>query len=254
MKRNGITALTLLTMSIALTGCMTTSAARAAAEQQVAIITQQTQQLDMLSEQQQQIQSVIVATDKSLTAQQAKLRKLNRRITKLNEQVLTTAAKAHEEQPDIDNSLVINKTEKPIIGVEEWVQLADIPEVLNARIDTGAVTSSLNAMNIIEFERDGVKWVRFDLHSNTTAHKFTLESKLLRSILIRQVDTAEPVRRRIVALPIKLGEITQLSEFTLADRSHMAFPVLLGRTFLKDIAIVDVTKTHTANAVKANNG
>lgn len=133
------------------------------------------------------------------------------------------------------------------------MQLANVPEVLNARIDTGAVISSLNAINIVEFERDGEKWVRFDLHSTTTTHKFTLESKLLRNILIRQVDTEEPVRRRIIALPIKLGNITQMSEFTLADRSHMTFPVLLGRTFLKDIAIVDVTRTHTANIIKANN-
>ncbi|MEE3208742.1 MAG: RimK/LysX family protein, partial [Pseudomonadota bacterium] len=32
----------------------------------------------------------------------------------------------------------------------------------------------------------------------------------------------------------------QPTEFTLADRSRMSYPVLLGRSFLKDVAVVDV--------------
>ena len=57
-------------------------------------------------------------------------------------------------------------TEKPgakiIIGAVEKVRLLPPNVVLKARIDTGAKTTSIDAQNIIPFERDGKEWVRFD--------------------------------------------------------------------------------------------
>jgi hypothetical protein len=41
-----------------------------------------------------------------------------------------------------------------------------------------------------------------------------------------------------------LGPLRQQTEFTLADRSEMTHPMLLGREFLQDIALVDVSKTY----------
>lgn len=38
--------------------------------------------------------------------------------------------------------------------------------------------------------------------------------------------------------------MTEKAEFTLKDRSDMTFPVLLGREFLKDIAVVDVAREY----------
>ena len=122
--------------------------------------------------------------------------------------------------------------------------LDNLKQQYKARIDTGATTSSLNATNIVEFERDGKKWVRFDF-SKALNNSHIIEAKVARTILIRQANNSKPTRRPIIELPVQLGDIKTLTEFTLADRSHMTFPVLLGRTFLKDIAVVDVARTYT---------
>jgi hypothetical protein len=44
----------------------------------------------------------------------------------------------------------------------------------------------------------------------------------------------------VVALRIALGDVQDTFEFTLADRSHLENEILLGRNFLKDVALVDV--------------
>src|SRR5690606_8163018 len=37
----------------------------------------------------------------------------------------------------------------------------------------------------------------------------------------------------------------QEAEFTLTDRSQMSYPMLLGRSFLQDVALIDVGKEFT---------
>jgi hypothetical protein len=46
----------------------------------------------------------------------------------------------------------------------------------------------------------------------------------------------------VIELWVKLGKIHEKAQFTLADRSQMSHPVLLGREFIRDIAVVDVSK------------
>ena len=58
----------------------------------------------------------------------------------------------------------------------------------------------------------------------------------------RVVDDLD--RRPVVRLTVRIGDMTEKAEFTLKDRSDMTFPVLLGREFLKDIAVVDVAREY----------
>lgn len=53
---------------------------------------------------------------------------------------------------------------KTVIGSEEWVSLnaLHIPYV-KARVDSGAKTSSLHAVNIQPFKKDNEVWVKFDV-------------------------------------------------------------------------------------------
>ena len=68
-----------------------------------------------------------------------------------------------------------------------------------------------------------------------------LEVPLERNVLIRQASFDDVDRRPVVVFDVKLGDnLHQPTEFTLADRSRMSYPVLLGRSFLKDVAVVDV--------------
>ena len=51
-------------------------------------------------------------------------------------------------------------------------------------------------------------------------------------------------KRPVVSLNIKIGDYSAASEFTLTDRSKMQYALLIGRTFIQDIAVVDVSRQH----------
>lgn len=132
-----------------------------------------------------------------------------------------------------------------ILGAIENVEIADIKQQFSARIDTGATTSSLNAVDLQEFERNGTQWVRFHLINQDVKEDGKLEwitAPVVRNVKIRQSTTEEAERRPVVELWIKLGAIHEKVQFTLADRSHMTHSVLLGREFIQDIAVIDVSK------------
>ena len=71
------------------------------------------------------------------------------------------------------------------------------------------------------------------------------ELPIKRTVLIRRVAVDEPERRFVVELDIRLGEQLQTTEFTLSDRVKMTYPVLLGRAFLLDLYVVDVSQSYT---------
>jgi len=132
---------------------------------------------------------------------------------------------------------------KAILGRVEYVWLKGFPEFMKARIDTGAKSSSLHARNIQPFERNGDRWVKFVVDSEGEA--MTLEAPLVRYVRIRQASVEGLDRRPVIQLSINLGELQEDTEFTLTDRADMIYPVLLGRSFLQDIAVVDVGKKFT---------
>ncbi|CAM2956903.1 RimK/LysX family protein [Vibrio rarus] len=144
---------------------------------------------------------------------------------------------APEQKPVLNNQLLI-------LGSIETVKFEQINQLFEARIDTGAATSSLNAINIQEFERNSERWVKFNLSTNKAkdAEPTWIEAPVIRYAKVRQSNTTKTHRRAVIELWISLGDVREKAQFTLADRSHMTHPVLLGREFIKDIALVDVSK------------
>src|SRR5699024_6517088 len=69
-----------------------------------------------------------------------------------------------------------------------------------------------------------------------------IEAPVVRRVKIIQAsgEASRPVIRQLMTL----GPIRQHVEFTLNDRTHLEYPVLLGRRFLLDIAVVDVARQH----------
>lgn len=135
-------------------------------------------------------------------------------------------------------------TNKILLGELENVYIDSIKRSFTARIDTGAATSSLNAIDIQEFERNGQQWVKFHLFDGKEAidDKTWLEAPVLKHVKVRQATVSKAQRRAVIELWIKVGKIHEKVQFTLADRTQMKYPVLLGREFIRDIAIVDVSK------------
>ncbi|WP_300175988.1 RimK/LysX family protein [uncultured Aliivibrio sp.] len=157
-----------------------------------------------------------------------------------------------DPKPPVKKPIVTNlKTAdgKLILGEEEWMYIKAINHNVKARIDTGATTSSISAIDIEMFERDGKDWVKFKLaHGDSVTKEF--EYPVARIVTIRQSSTEERTDRPVIEAWVQIGDLKARTEFTLNDRTHMTFPVLLGRTFFRDIAVVDVSKKFVQPKVK----
>ena len=71
------------------------------------------------------------------------------------------------------------------------------------------------------------------------------EARLVKTTKIKQASADEIEERAVVKLMVSVGEIKEEVTFTLTDRANMNYPVLLGRNFLNDIVVVDVSKVFT---------
>ena len=131
---------------------------------------------------------------------------------------------------------------KVIVGELEKFYLAGPGLVYDARIDSGAETSSLDARNITRFERDGSNWVRFDVPVPETDEFVTMEKEISRRVKVIQSSADEADRRVVVELQFAIGDHQQVAEFTLTDRGHLSHTVLIGRNILRDVMLIDVGK------------
>ena len=134
---------------------------------------------------------------------------------------------------------------KELIGGLEWIYMDPPKQHFRARVDSGAETSSLSARDIVEFERDGEDWVRFVFEHDNANDPVELELPIVREALIRQASSDSLDRRVVVEIDLRLGDRLQRTEFTLTDRRRMTYPVLLGRAFLMDLYVVDVSQSYT---------
>lgn len=146
--------------------------------------------------------------------------------------------KNEQEKPE----LKISPTHKLLIGKIEKVRLTPPDRIFHARIDTGATTSSLDAKNIETFERDGSSWVKFKIKDPNKEIFYDVEKPLVRKVKILQASTDEASRRPVIELQFQIGDIKRIEEFTLEDRSHLEYQLLIGRNVLRDLMVVDVAQ------------
>ncbi len=140
-------------------------------------------------------------------------------------------------------SEVSNKT---VVGGLEEVWFSELGLALTARIDTGVATASLDARDIEQFERDGKPWVRFNIANPETGEVEILERRLVRTIGIHSSGGGETKRRPVVKMAIVVGQNEQTAEFSLSGRSHKSYQLTIGRSILKDVMVVDVSKRNIA--------
>ncbi|GAA5188233.1 ATP-dependent zinc protease [Ferrimonas gelatinilytica] len=144
--------------------------------------------------------------------------------------------------------------EKMVLGEVEHVYVQEVGRAFDARVDTGAVSSSISAQNIQAFERDGKEWVRFEIPRNgepqadekdeKTPEANTVEARIARYVNIKRASAEGTERRPVILARLKVGDYVAETELNLTDRSHMEYPLLLGRKFFKDIAVVDVSRSY----------
>jgi hypothetical protein len=108
---------------------------------------------------------------------------------------------------------------------------------VDAKIDTGARSSSLDAANIQPFSKDGKEWVRFVLRGNDNAAR-RIELPVERTVRIRRAGA--PVQRRyVVNIGVCLGNYYKMAEVNLINREGLSYRMLIGRTFLMGKFVID---------------
>lgn len=126
------------------------------------------------------------------------------------------------------------------LSVVGWRELVHLPDLgldgIPAKIDTGARTSSLHGEVIEDFERDGEKYVRFAVDWDGERHICEAVHVDIRGITSSNGETQ---RRYVIKTPLKIGDVEFRAEISLADRSDMKFPMLIGRSSLRRRFVVD---------------
>lgn len=131
-----------------------------------------------------------------------------------------------------------------VFGEAEKVSVLPQEFTYNARLDTGATTTSIHAVDISQFVRDGKKWVRFSLLDPKTQKNVELEKPLSRIASIKRHGT-EDQQRPVVKLKLQMGPVEKVCEVSLTDRGNFEYPVLIGRNFMSGKAIIDVSRIYT---------
>ena len=159
--------------------------------------------------------------------------------------LLSGALWAVEPPPPPLAAGVENVTMTPIWGLVETICLATEGVLLEAKLDTGADTSSLDARDIQAFDREGEPWVRFRIEGLRDDRAVTqlVERPVERRVKVRSASGSDS--RYVVRMRVMFGSQEYDEQFSLRDRRRMNYPVLIGSRTLKHLGAVDVNRMHT---------
>ena len=132
-----------------------------------------------------------------------------------------------------------------IIGACEWVALPELGiNQLRARVDTGAKTCALHALDIEQIERDGVAYAVFRIpvgrHEATRMQR--CEAPIRRTRRVKNTS-GEPEERLTIRTPLIVGHSNWEVDITLTNREKMQYRMLLGRTAMENHALVYPART-----------
>lgn len=129
--------------------------------------------------------------------------------------------------------------EKEVIGWIENIMLLPGHFEMQAKVDTGAETSSVSCECHNYFERDGARWVRFSIITRE-GDTFALEREIVRTAKVKR-HFGGVQERPVVMLGICLGGVYREAEVNIIDRSGLKYPMLIGRNFMSADYLIDPT-------------
>jgi hypothetical protein len=142
---------------------------------------------------------------------------------------------------DADTRIIVAQNERRTIGYIENVVIEPGNLQVKAKIDTGAKSSSIDAINILPFQRDGKQWVRFIVVVDGDKRRY-FEIPVVRTVGVRRAGA--PVHRRyVVEMGICLGGIYKKTDVNLVNRKGMNYRMLIGRIFMKESFLVNPDAT-----------
>ncbi len=139
-------------------------------------------------------------------------------------------------------------TSQPQLSIIGWREQVALPELgileVKAKIDTGARSSALHALDIETFQRDGKMMVRFKVHPYQRDSDRTViaEAELLDQRKVRN-SGGQVQLRPVIRTPVEVGGKTFPIELTLTNRDVMGFRMLLGREAVRQRFLVDAGRS-----------
>lgn len=141
-----------------------------------------------------------------------------------------------------------------MLGSEEWCSLPDLRiPAIKMRIDSGAKTSAIHALNIEEFRKGNERWVKYDIFpiQDNRYVRVTCESKVTSEREIKS-SMGFSERRYVIQTVINVGGESWEIELSLANRDSMGFRMLLGREAMINRIIIDPAKRECQFNVSQN--
>lgn len=142
-----------------------------------------------------------------------------------------------------------NATAKSNVDVYGWLEKIRIEPwgvTVKAKLDSGALTSSMHAENIEKFRKDDEDWVRFTVEVRDEATDEIVSKEFERPVYRRSRirGAGGEDRRPVVKMQICIKDEIYEEQFSLRDRENMLYPVLLGRRTLKQLGAIDVVSKY----------
>jgi hypothetical protein len=142
--------------------------------------------------------------------------------------------------------------QKILIGATDRIDLpAFALEDIPCKIDTGAFTSSIHCSQVRIVEKNDESYLSFRLYDKRfgISNKKEFRYKEYSERKVRSSNGALDYRYSIKTDVVIFGKKIK-TEFTLSYREKMKFPILLGKRFLKNRFLVDVSKNDLSHNLK----
>jgi hypothetical protein len=136
-------------------------------------------------------------------------------------------------------------TEKLIIGRTETAYLTDWGIALKAKIDTGAFRSALHVDDIeqLDGEPERIRFETQDQHGK----RYSIEAEVVKHVTVKS-SFGHSQHRPLIRTRLCLAGQEFETVVTLADRSAMRFPMLIGRRALEGRFLIDPDQRHVSSS------
>jgi hypothetical protein len=144
---------------------------------------------------------------------------------------------------------------RPLVVIG-WKEYADLPDWnlfhVPVKIDTGARTTALGVTAWEQRRLRGQAHVRLTLAPwrGQPQRVRTVTVPLLRVVRVKNTGGSITIRP-VIELTLQLGPVRKLIAATVADRSHMLTPIIVGRSALAGDFLVDAARKYV---LKRSNG
>ena len=135
----------------------------------------------------------------------------------------------------------MKKPKRAVMGWREWLALPELGiPAIKAKIDTGAKSSAIHAVNVETFESNGITFVRFGIpmHQHKTTEIVEAEAPLVDWREVKSSNGQKSLRPTVRTV-VQFQDNCWPIELTLVDRKRMRFRMLLGRSALRRRFVVD---------------